>query len=184
MARLLVVFGLVIGAFPALQIEARQARAASPPQVIVLETAKGEVEIELWPSEAPQSVAHIVALTEKRFYKGVRIHWAQPGVIQFGDQQTRDMTKQDKWGLRGSGKPVNVAETSKKPFVRGSVGLAYRPDQRPTDADSQIFILRIANPALNGKYAMLGRVTKGMNVVDKLALFDEIKSLGRREAAK
>jgi cyclophilin family peptidyl-prolyl cis-trans isomerase len=70
-----------------------------------------------------------------------------------------------------------VAEIGKRPFDRGIVGYAYRGGQKPTDADSQIFILRIANPALNGKYAAVGRVTKGMAVVDKIQIEDMIKDV-------
>ena len=47
----------------------------------------------------------------------------------------------------------------------------------PTDADSQIFILKGTNPALNGKYTMIGHVTKGMEVVDKIEFADVLKGL-------
>jgi cyclophilin family peptidyl-prolyl cis-trans isomerase len=161
---------------------ADQAKPAPPnpaqtTPVLVLDTTKGLIEMEVFPTEAPTSVAHVLALVGRNFYRGLRVHWAQPGVIQFGDPQTRDMTKLWSWGSGGSGRPVNVAETSKRPFVRGSVGLAYRKDQPPTAADSQIFILRTPNPELNGKYAMLGRVTRGLDVLDKLAERDMIRRL-------
>ena len=145
--------------------------------VIVLETARGTIEIETYPTEAPKSVEHILALAKNNFYRGLRFHWVQPGVIQVGDPSSRDMTKQDAWGKGGSGSPIGVAEPSKRPFVRGSVGLAYRQDQRPVAADSQIFILRIPNPALNNKYAMIGHVIKGMEVADKIEMTDVIKSV-------
>jgi cyclophilin family peptidyl-prolyl cis-trans isomerase len=185
MARLFVALGFFVVCLlpPALLSGDQTAPAASNP-VLLLETVKGEVEIELWPVEAPKSVAHILALTGRNFYRAQRVHWVQSGVIQFGDPLTRDMTKQYNWGTGGSGRPVNIAESSKKPFLRGSVGLAYRDGQKPTSADSQIFILKVANPALVGKYALLGRVTKGMNVVDKLAMGDEIKRFVPKSAAK
>jgi len=155
-------------------VSGKQPKAAAAP-VLVLETAKGVMEITLEPESAPKSVEHVLALAAKNFYRGLRFHWVQPGVVQFGDPATRDMTKQDSWGTGGSGKSVGVAEPSKRPFVRGSVGLAYRPTQRPTDADSQIFILRYPNPSLNGKYAQIGHVTKGLDVLDKIATADVIR---------
>src|SRR3954451_7260927 len=86
--------------------------------VIVVETSKGVFEFETYPDDAPKTVDNILALTKKGFYNGQRFHRVVPGfVIQAGDPQTRDMTKRDQWGRgmgAGSGKPVGVAEFSKK----------------------------------------------------------------------
>jgi cyclophilin family peptidyl-prolyl cis-trans isomerase len=172
---------LVTLLIPAPFIAAEQAKPAPNP-ILVLDTAKGIIEIEVFPSESPKSVGQVLTLAGRNFYRNQRVHWVQPGVIQFGDPSTRDMTKQYNWGLGGSGRPVNVFEPSKRPFVRGSVGLAYRKDEKPTTADSQIFILRLANPAMNGKYAMLGRVTKGLDIVDKIAQNDVVKNLTLKPA--
>ena len=71
------------------------------------------------PAEAPKTVARIVELVKQRFYNGMRIHRVVPGfVIQMGDPQTRDMTKKDRWGTGGSGKPIGVAEISKNRTAR------------------------------------------------------------------
>jgi cyclophilin family peptidyl-prolyl cis-trans isomerase len=178
-ARPLLALGCLVAStllLPAVSAERAVPAAANP--AWVLETVKGNVEIEFVPADAPKSVAFVLELAGRNFYKGNRIHWVQPGVVQFGDPRSRDMTKISSWGSRGSGRTVGVSEPSKKPFVRGTVGLAYREGEKPTMADGQIFILRIANPSLTGKYAMLGRVTKGMEVVDKLVMTDELKKFG------
>ena len=152
------------------------APAAGTGTTLVLETVnRGTAEIELFDKDAPKSIAHILALVRRGFYRGLRVHWIQPGLIQFGDPTTRDMSKQSSWGEGGSGQRIGVAEFSKKPFERGSVGVAYRTGQTPTDADSQIFICRAASPHLNGKYTMIGKVTKGIEVIDKIELTDVIK---------
>jgi cyclophilin family peptidyl-prolyl cis-trans isomerase len=145
--------------------------------VLLMDTVKGAVEIELYPSDAPQSVAKILDLVKANFYRGQRIHHAQAGIVQFGDPLSRNMQKLSEWGFGGSGKRVGVKETSKRSFDRGAVGFAYATDRKPEDADSQIFIIRIANPGINGKYALLGHVTKGMDVVDKLGMGDVIKNV-------
>jgi peptidylprolyl isomerase len=155
---------------------------AQPSPVIVVDTAKGAIEITLFPTEAPKSVERILELARRNFYRGLRVHWVQTGVIQFGDPLTRDMTKEPDWGNGGSGpgnrvRPVGVAETSKRKFDRGAVGLAYKTGQPPVTGDSQIFILRTPNPALDGKYALIGRVTSGMDVVDKINRNDLIKQV-------
>ncbi|MEO8482643.1 MAG: peptidylprolyl isomerase [Acidobacteriota bacterium] len=154
---------------------AKPAAAAGP--VILIDTVKGPVEVELYPADAPQSVAKILDLIKTNFYRGQRIHHAQAGVVQFGDPISRNMQKLSEWGFGGSGKRVGVKETSKRSFDRGTVGFAYQADRKPEDADSQLFIIRIANPGINGKYALLGKVTKGMDVVDKLGMGDVIKNV-------
>jgi len=183
----LAIAGLLVGtAVSGQQSKSAQPKAAQPKAaakgaqpagpVIVVETAKGTVEIETYPSEAPKSVAHILDLVRSNFYRGQRMHWVTPGTVQFGDPQTKDMTKKDLWGTGSSGHPVGVAETSKRKFERGTVGLAYRTDFNPRTADSQIFIAKGPNPLINGKYAVIGHVTSGMDVVDKLEVPDVIKN--------
>ncbi len=156
-------------------------KAAPAAAVIVIETAKGIIEIETF-DDAPKSTERFVELARKGFYRGQRFHWVQPGIVQTGDPLSRDLTKRAEWGTGGSGpkmaiKPIGVAETSKRKFERGIVGYAYRTDRKAETADSQFFILTGANPALNGKYAPLGKVTKGMEVVDKLEVGDSLKNV-------
>lgn len=153
---------------------------AAAPTTLVLDTEKGVIEIELFPDDAPKSVEYILNHVRRNCYRGQRFHWVQDGVVQFGDPQTRDFTKKDAWGRGGcgrAGESVGVAETSNRAFARGLVGLAYRTSQKPEAADSQLFILRIANPALNGKYAVIGRVSKGLDVLDKIEADDRIKNV-------
>jgi cyclophilin family peptidyl-prolyl cis-trans isomerase len=159
----------------------KPAAAAPKNPVIVLDTAKGAIEIETFASEAPKSVAHILDLVRHGFYRGLRFHWVQPGVVQIGDPLTRDMTKMDSWGWNGSGDIIGIAEPTKRKFERGIVGLAYKEGLKPTSADSQLFILRAPNPALNGKYAAIGRVTKGMDVVDKIVRPDAVRMCSVRD---
>jgi cyclophilin family peptidyl-prolyl cis-trans isomerase len=184
--RLLAAAALVLLPSPLLAPLSAQARNSAPPApVVVLTTAKGVIEIETFPGEAPKSVARFVELAKSGFYRGTRFHWVEPGVAQVGDQLSRDMTKRDLWGTGGSGykmsaRPIGVAELSMRRFERGIVGLAYRSGQKPELADSQIFILTHPNPALNGKYAVIGRVIKGMEVVDKIVVTDMIKNVSVR----
>jgi peptidylprolyl isomerase len=155
---------------------------APAPATVVLVTTKGQIEIETLPAEAPKSVERFVQLARRALYRGQRFHWVQENLIQTGDPLSRDMTKMDKWGTGGSGpsfsvRPVGVAETSKRPFNRGIVGLAYLTGRKPETADSQFFIVKGPSSNLNGKYAVIGRVTKGMDVVDKIARMDSITAV-------
>ncbi|MBP6715234.1 MAG: peptidylprolyl isomerase [Acidobacteria bacterium] len=169
-----------------LQSQAGKPAPGPAAPVVVLETAKGIVEIETFPEDSPKSVAHFVELARKGFYRGQRFHWVQAGsIVQTGDPLSRDLTKMREWGTGGSGykgapKPVGVAEPAKKKFERGIVGLAYQTNRKPETADSQFFILLSPNPALNGKYAALGKVIKGMDVLAKIEMQDLIKNVSVR----
>lgn len=149
--------------------------------VIVLETAKGVIEIETYPDEAPKSVAFIVGLVKKGFYNGLRFHRAEPGfVIQIGDPQTRDMTKQASWGTGNSGTPVGVAEiTKKRKHVPGAVGLAHSGSAK--DASSQFYIMLKPSPSLDGRFAIFGQVIKGLDVAGKIQKTDVLKKASVRE---
>lgn len=160
------------GTAPKPAAPAKPAAAAGP--MLVIDTVKGPIEIELYPAEAPKTVAHITALAKRNFYNGLRVHRVEPGfVIQFGDPLTRDMTKRSLWGTGGSGRTVGVGET-KRTHRLGSVAMAHAGD--PAKADSQMYILlRTAATALDGKYAVFGQVTSGMEVVQKIAVGDIIR---------
>jgi cyclophilin family peptidyl-prolyl cis-trans isomerase len=143
--------------------------------VIVLETAKGTIHIETYPEEAPKTVAAIVELVKKHYYTGLRFHRAERNfVIQVGDQVSRDMSRIERWGRQGSGKPIGVAEiTKKRRNTAGAVGMAHSGD--PAKADSQFYILRRNAPELDGKYTIFGKVIEGMDVVAKIQKGDVLK---------
>jgi peptidyl-prolyl cis-trans isomerase B (cyclophilin B) len=154
--------------------------------VIVLDTSKGVIEFETYPNEAPKTVAHILALVKRGFYNGQRVHRVAPNfVVQFGDPQTRDMTKKETWGRgpgAGSGKPVGVAEPHKnRGHKLGSVAMAHAGN--PAQADSQIYITLRPTPELNGKYTVFGQVISGMDVVSKIEIGDVIKKATVKAAA-
>jgi len=145
--------------------------------VFVVETMKGTFEIETYPNEAPKTVDHILGLIKRNFYNGQRILRIVPNqLVQFGDPQTRDMTKQAWWGRgfdAGSGHSIGVAEFSKKRLHKiGSVSMAHPGEAR--EADSQMFISLSAQPKWNGQYTVFGQVISGMDVVRKLAVTDRI----------
>jgi cyclophilin family peptidyl-prolyl cis-trans isomerase len=149
--------------------------------IVVLDTVKGVIEFETYPDEAPKTVARILELVKKGFYTGLRFHRAEPNfVIQIGDPQTRDMRYQDHWGRRGSGKPIGVAEiTKKRRHGRGAVSMGHAGS--PKDADSQFFITLRAAPELDGKYTVFGRVIRGMDVVAKIQRTDILKKASVKE---
>lgn len=175
MIRLLIACVLAfVVAFPTATARGQQRVPGAGP-VIVLETAKGVIEIETYPEDAPKTVAHIVALVKRGFYNGLRFHRVEPKfVVQVGDPQTRNVQLQDAWGRGNSGKPIGAAEISKRRrHVFGAVGVGHAGD--PKAADSHIYITLAARPGLDGKYTVFGRVTTGMDVAERLQRADVLK---------
>jgi cyclophilin family peptidyl-prolyl cis-trans isomerase len=153
---------------------ARQTKPAPAP-ILVLDTAKGTIEITFFPAEAPKSVEHIVALVRRSFYRGQRFHRVDASLVQFGDPRSRDMTMKAYWGTGGSGKPINAFEVSmRRKHERGTVGLGHSGNGM--SADSQLYIMKRASPSLDGKYAIVGQVTNGIAVIERIAIEDSIKN--------
>jgi cyclophilin family peptidyl-prolyl cis-trans isomerase len=151
------------------------AAPVSTAPIVVVETARGTFEMTLLPAVAPKSVAHILDLVRKNFYRGLRVHRVTDGLAQMGDPQTRNVSLEEFWGQAGSGQTIGVAEISKtQSHVRGAVGVAHSGN--PKAADSQFYIMKVASPKLDGDYAIIGHVTAGMAVVDQLQVKDVIKN--------
>jgi cyclophilin family peptidyl-prolyl cis-trans isomerase len=152
-----------------------QAPATGP--VVVIETNKGTITIETYPSEAPKTVENFLKLVKANFYNRQHFHRAEPGmVIQVGDPDSKDLKNKDIWGRKGNGQPIGVAEISKTlKHKRGAVGMAHSGDA--SKADSQFYIAIGKKKIPDGKYAIFGQVTSGMEVVDKIEVGDTIKRM-------
>ena len=159
-------------------------RALQDHPVVVVETAKGSFEIELFPEDAPKSVAHVIDLVKRGFYDGQRVHRALPRfLVQWGDPRSRDTAQESEWGrgaAASSGTAVGAAELSKKrPHTKGAVGLAHPGN--PAQADSQIYVTLADRPELNGRYTVIGRVNAGDEVPARLERGDLILRMSVRE---
>ena len=133
--------------------------AAKPEDTLIIETSKGPVRVELRPDLAPKHVARIKELARKGFYDGVVFHRVIDGFMA----QTGDPTGT---GTGGSGQKL-AAEFNREPHTRGAVSMARA--QSPDSADSQFFIVFDDARFLDGKYTLWGRVSQGMENVDKIA---------------
>ena len=134
------------------------ARAADD-NTVYLDTKDGRVTIELRPDLAPQHVAQLKTLIKKGFYDGLKFHRVMDGFMaQTGDPKGN--------GTGGSSLPNIPAEFSQSPFRRGTLGMARSSD--PNSANSQFFICLGDAPFLNGQYTVIGLVSSGMDVVDKI----------------
>ena len=131
---------------------------ANSENTLILDTTKGKVTIEMRPDLAPGHVARIKALVSEGFYDGIVFHRVIDGFMaQTGCPHGT--------GTGGSGQKLK-AEFNKEPHVRGTCSMARAGD--PNSGDSQFFICFDDATFLDGKYTVWGKVTEGMDNVDKI----------------
>lgn len=147
--------------------EALAAQLGIPHPAVVLEVeGYGRIRIELLPEKAPKTAANFASLAEKGFYDGTTFHRVIPGfVIQGGDPNSKNRDPRDD-GEGGPGYTI-PDEPSDLRQVRGTVSMANLGS--PHTAGSQFFIVLADQPDLDGRYTAFGRVTEGMDVVDRIA---------------
>lgn len=125
----------------------------------------GEIELELYPDIAPETVANFKSLVEEGFYDGLTFHRIIKGfMIQGGDPLGNGMGGSDK-NIKGEFK-MNGFDNPLK-HTRGVISMAR--SQMPNSASSQFFIMHEDAPHLDGSYAAFGKVTKGIEIVDEIA---------------
>jgi cyclophilin family peptidyl-prolyl cis-trans isomerase len=127
--------------------------------VATLQTNHGAIEVELFPDDAPKTVQNFEELARKGFYDGVIFHRVIPDfMIQGGDPTGT-----------GSGGPGYTFEdeANDRKVERGALAMA---NAGPNTNGSQFFIVTAeACPWLDGKHTVFGRVSSGMDVVDKIS---------------
>src|SRR5208283_3706228 len=129
------------------------------PNTLNLETTQGPVTIKLRPDLAPNHVARIKQLVSEGFYDGIVFHRVIEGFMaQTGCPHGT--------GTGGSKHPDLKAEFNAEPHVRGTVSMARA--QSPNSANSQFFICFDDARFLDRQYTAWGKVTSGMENVDKI----------------
>ena len=130
------------------------------------------IRIEFYPDDAPKTVENFVTLAKKGFYDGLTFHRVVPDfVVQGGCPKGN--------GTGGPGYQIK-AEFNTQKHVRGSVAMAR--SQHPDSAGSQFYITYAATPHLDGSYTVFGKVTSGMEHVDRIKQGDKMKTVAIEEA--
>ena len=139
--------------------------------LMILKLTYGEVEIELYPDKAPNHVERFKELSNSGKYDGVVFHrvidgfMAQTGDVKFGNSTSNDFDL-SLAGTGGSDLPNLKAEFTDVAHTRGVLSAARSAD--PNSANSQFFICFESAPHLDRQYSAFGKVTKGMEFVDKI----------------
>jgi peptidyl-prolyl cis-trans isomerase B (cyclophilin B) len=128
----------------------------------VVTTNKGVITIKLRPQVAPIAVQSFIFLAQHHYFDGVRFHRVVPGfVIQGGDPRGN--------GQGGPGYSVVEAPPSGLKYTRGVVAMAKTEIQDPGTSGSQFFVVTGPDAQLPADYALVGKVSAGLNVVDRIA---------------
>lgn len=125
----------------------------------------GKVLLELDETVAPLTVANFVSLCEKHFYDGLIFHRVIRGFMIQGGDPTGTGTGGPGHTIKGEFAANGVNNPLR--HTRGVLSMARTMD--PNSAGSQFFIMHADAPHLDGQYAAFGRVTEGMDVIDRIA---------------
>jgi cyclophilin family peptidyl-prolyl cis-trans isomerase len=153
--------------------EIREAEAAADdlPRVLI-KTNRGDITVELFENEAPNTVANFVSLVEKKFYDGLTFHRVLPGFMAQGGDPNGDGT-----GGPGYQIPCECDEENHRLHFRGNLSMAHAG---PDTGGSQFFLMFVpSGPAagydLNGKHTVFGRVIEGIDVLARIKRRDPEK---------
>ncbi len=141
--------------------------AADAPKQAVVETTAGTFIIDLTPETGPNTAAYFIKQAESGAYDGTIFHRVvKYGMVQGGDPLTKDPAKRSQYGSGG----LNAvkAEARAPKMTRGSVAAIMVPG-KPDSAGSQFFIVLADQPALDNQYTVFGRVSDGMDVLQKIS---------------
>ena len=134
--------------------------------IVTIEMENGDImKAELYPEIAPNTVNNFISLIKKGFYDGLIFHRVIRGfMIQGGCPQGT--------GMGGPGYSIKgeFSQNGVKNDLKHTEGvLSMARSMMPNSAGSQFFIMHKDAPHLDGAYAAFGKVTEGMNIVDKIA---------------
>jgi len=131
-------------------------------------TNLGLIEVQLFPADAPQTVANFVKLANSGFYNDLVWHRIVPNfVIQAGDPTTKNGGgNRSTWGQGTSGTNIPF-ENSSLTNTAGTIAMASTAAGK--GGSSQFYINLVNTPSLNGNYAVFGQVINGMSVVNAIA---------------
>jgi cyclophilin family peptidyl-prolyl cis-trans isomerase len=137
----------------------KKAVSAEPLPQVLFKTSQGDVLIELYEDEAPNTVANFVSLVEKKFYDGIIFHRVIDGFMAQGGDPTGTGTGGPGHAIRCECELPNARK-----HQRGTLSMAHAGKDT---GGSQFFLTFVATPHLDGKHTVFGQVIQGMENVDK-----------------
>lgn len=143
------------------------AQQSSNNPMVKMSTNLGDLTIELYPDQAPETVENFLQYTSDGFYDGTIFHRVIPGFVLQGGGFTSDIER------KPTRDPIRNEADNGLENLRGTLSMARLPD--PHSATSQFFVNLVDNPHLDHQgggqwgYAVFGKVVEGMDVIDEIA---------------
>lgn len=139
---------------------------ASKYSQVIMKTNQGDITIELFGEDSPETVNNFLNLAKLGFYDGIKFHRViKDFMIQSGDPLSCDPAMLARWGTGGPGYAF-ADEFNDHKLIRGSLAMA---NSGPNTNGSQFFIVTTeSTPWLDGKHTNFGEVVEGMDIVDKI----------------
>ena len=141
----------------------------SNPKVVLHIQEYGDIELELYPDKAPETVANFVKLVSEGFYSGLIFHRVISGFMIQGGGMDDGFNQKPAKSIKGEFRSNGFAQNDLH-HARGVISMART--QVKNSASSQFFIMHADGGFLDGEYAAFGAVTKGIEVVDAIASTD------------
>ncbi|MBS0378092.1 MAG: peptidyl-prolyl cis-trans isomerase [Proteobacteria bacterium] len=147
--------------------------------MIRFETSHGPFTIELYPKEAPVTVENFLKYVDDGFFDGTIFHRIVPGFVIQGGGLTAD------FGNKKTRAPISNEAKNGLKNLRGTLSMARTSDVN--SATSQFFVNLVDNAFLDNSardfgYAVFGKVTDGMDVIDKIAKVETGRRKGYTDA--
>ena len=128
----------------------------------IIKTNKGDIKIELFSKDAPNTVNNFVKLAEQGFYNNTKFHRViKDFMIQGGDPLSKDDSKRDLWGTGG---PDYIFADEIHQNNQNNTGTISMANRGPDTNGSQFFINTINNNYLDSRHTVFGRIVEGMDV--------------------
>jgi peptidyl-prolyl cis-trans isomerase B (cyclophilin B) len=135
---------------------------------VKIKTAKGEITLDLTPNETPVTVASFANLVRRKFYDGLKFHRViSDFVIQGGDPK----------GDGTGGPGYKFKDEFNDSLKHSGAGILSMANSGPASNGSQFFITLAAQPHLDGRHTVFGKVVSGKEILPKIAQGDKIESM-------
>jgi len=153
----------------------------------IIKTSKGEIVLELYNNEVPNTVDNFTKLSKEGIYDGVYFHRViENFMIQTGDPQAKGEEGVD-FSYEPNAEGLHIAGTGgpgykfddefRDELKHDGPGILSMANSGPNTNGSQFFITHIATPWLDGKHSVFGKVIEGMDVVNSIMQGDIIENI-------